>query len=491
MTIRVASSLHIPTQGKPPKPSSLTKTIHAFRLEARQLIVLMLPILLTQFAQAGFGLIDTIMSGHVSAGDLASVALGVSFWLPLVLLLGGILQATTPLIAEAFGAQTLDPKSIQRIPTIARQALWLALGVGLAGALILNLLAAHLALFQIPDTLIPKTRLFLIAVSAGFPGLAFYTALRCYTEALGRPRPVTIISLFCLLLAVPLNVLFIYGFQIGPWTVPALGGAGCGFSTAILQWLMLTILALYLSLSHHYRQIRIFDAWEQPRTPIIMRIARLGFPIGIAIFFEVTLFCLGAVILTPFGPITIAAHQVALSMTSQFFMIPLSLSTAITIRMGQLYGQQNAIGMRKLRRVGLSLGCLLALCTMLIITLTRHQIALLYSNDPYVRELAASLMLYAMAYQLVDALQVTTAGCLRGMQDTQVPMWMTFIAYWLVGFPTGYLLSRVLDHGAPGFWVGLIVGLAAAAGLLNIRLRIQERRIAKRWPAQSITAPSP
>jgi MATE family multidrug resistance protein len=437
----------------------------------------MLPILLTQFAQAAFGLVDTIMAARVSPADLAAVALGVSFWLPLFLLINGILQATTALVAQAFGARQFDEKSIQQIPLITRQALWLAFALGLSGLILLQLSSLIFTLLQIPQTLQGKTKLFLFGISFGMPAIAFYATLRCYTEALGRPRPVAIISIIGLVLTIPTNYLFIYGFHFGPINVPALGGAGCGFAAAIIEWLMLFVLIIYLSIAKPYRTIRIFSHFNRPDWDLIRRITFLGVPIGIAIFFEVTLFSFATIVLSPLGETVIAAHQVALSATTQLFMIPLSLATAVTIRMGQFYGQQDGEAMRRLRRVGLTLGSILALTSMSFIALFRHDIAAIYTTDLHVQSLAATLLLFAMAYQLVDSWQVTTAGCLRGMQDTSIPMLITFFAYWVVAFPTGILLSRVLNYGAQGFWFGLLLGLAVAAMLLLLRLRVRERHV--------------
>ncbi|HEY4714690.1 MAG TPA: MATE family efflux transporter, partial [Aquirhabdus sp.] len=211
----------------------------------------------------------------------------------------------------------------------------------------------------------------------------------------------------------------------------------------------------------------------------------LGFPIGIAIFFEVSLFSIAAVVLSPLGETVIAAHQVALSATSQLFMIPLSLATAVTIRMGQFYGQKDAAAMRRLRRVGLILGSGFALLAMIFIAIFRHEITAVYSLDVHVQALAATLLLFAMAYQLADSWQVTAAGCLRGMQDTNITMWITFFAYWVVAFPVGILLARHFNYGAKGFWFGLLIGLTVAATLLLLRLRVQERRVALKFKVSS------
>ena len=222
---------------------------HTARFELKQLFHLMLPILITQFAQAGLGLIDTIMAGHLSAADLAAIAIGVGLWIPIMLLFAGIMIATTPLVAEARGAKTPE-----KIPTIARQSLWVAAILGVVAMLILQGMPFFLPLFGVPESLLPKASLFLHAIGFGMPAVMMYAALRSYSEALGHPRPVTAISLLALLALIPLNLVFMYGF--GP--IPALGSAGCGFATAILQWLMFITLAIYISRAKAYQQAPIF-----------------------------------------------------------------------------------------------------------------------------------------------------------------------------------------------------------------------------------------
>jgi multidrug resistance protein, MATE family len=458
-------------------PIRLRQSAAVFTNEARILLTLMLPILLTQGAQAAFGLVDTIMAGRVSPADLAAVALGVGFWMPLVMLMSGILQATTALVAQAYGSRHLNNQWALNVTLITQQALWLGLVLGVVGFLLLQLSPLLFTPLGMPHALQEKTQIFLFGISFGMPALAMYTTLRCYTEALGRPRPVTIISIVGLVLTVPMNYMFIYGFDLGDISVPALGGAGCGFATAIVQWLMLIALAIYLSIAKHYRFTRVLHHFNRPDFLLIRRIVFLGFPIGIAIFFEVALFSVAAIVVSPLGGTVIAAHQIALSATTQLFMIPLSLATAITIRMGQLYGQQDAAAMRLLRQVGFTIGSCFALLSMGFLAIFRHDIAEVYSHDLHVQSLAATLLLFAMAYQLVDAWQVTTAGCLRGMQDTKIPMFITLFAYWIVAFPTGILLSRELHYGAQGFWFSLLIGLAVSAILLLMRLRVHERRI--------------
>ncbi|WPC34519.1 MATE family efflux transporter [Acinetobacter sp. YWS30-1] len=440
------------------------------RYELKQLFHLMLPILVTQFSQAGLGLIDTIMAGRLSPTDLAAIAVGVGLWIPVMLLFSGIMIATTPLVAEAKGARTPE-----KIATIARQSLWVAFILGVIAGLVLQVLPLSLPLLGVPESLQPKAGLFLHAIGFGMPAVTMYAALRGYSEALGYPHPVTAISLMALLLLVPLNFIFMYG--VGP--IPALGSAGCGFATAILQWLMLLSLALYIFKNRVYQSSQPFSHWEKLNGYWLKRILKLGFPIGLAIFFEVSIFSTAAIVLSPLGETIVAAHQIAISVTSQLFMIPMSLAIALTIRVGTYYGEQNWDAMRRVQGLGLMTATILALLIMLLLWVFRSEIVALYTSDPMVTQIALYLVLFAVAYQLMDAWQISAAGCLRGMQDTKGPMWITMIAYWVIAFPVGVYLSRFGDMGAAGVWVGLIVGLSVACVLLLARLYGNNKRLSQ------------
>ncbi len=445
-------------------------TLGSTRFELKQLFRLMIPILVTQFAQAGLGLIDTIMAGQFSPTDLAAIAVGVGLWLPVMLLFSGIMIATTPLVAEANGARTPE-----KIATIARQSLWVAFILGWIACLILQLAPLLLPLLGVPESLQPKAGLFLHAIGFGMPAVTMYAALRGYSEALGYPRPVTVISLLALVVLVPLNLIFMYG--LGP--LPELGSAGCGFATAILQWLMFITLALYISKSSAYQSTQIFTRWEPIDRYWMKRILMLGLPIGLAIFFEVSIFSTAAIVISPLGETLVAAHQIAMSVTSQLFMIPMSLAIALTIRIGTYYGEKNWAAMRRVQYLGLITATLLAFMTMSFMWLFRPEIISIYTSDVDVAQVAMYLLLFAIAYQLMDAWQISAAGCLRGMQDTKGPMWITMLAYWVIAFPVGVYFSRFGSMGTAGVWVGLIVGLSVACVLLLIRLYMNNQRLSQ------------
>lgn len=441
--------------------------------EIKPLLLLMFPILLTQFSQTGMGLIDTIMAGRLSAQDLASIAVAVGLWIPIMLLFSGIIFATTPLVAKAIGEKNTDD-----VVKITQHALILALFLGIIAGGILQILPSFLHLFHVPDNLIPKASLFLHAIGFGMPAVLLYTALRCYSEALGFPKPITWISLASLAVLIPLNFIFMYGFAF----IPALGGAGCGFATAILQWLMLFTLMFYIYRSPKYQQYRLFD---NPFKLIkftfnpsyLKQILMLGLPIGLSIFFEVSLFSTASLIISPLGDLVIAGHQVTISITSILFMIPMSLALALTIRVGVYYGEQNWQALYQVQKLGFIIATILALFTMFFLWLFRADIVSIYTQDSAVIPIALHLVLFAIAYQIVDAWQVCASGCLRGMQDTQIPMWITCGAYWGVAFPIGYYLVRHTDTGASGVWIGFIVGLTVASICLLFRLFQQHQRL--------------
>lgn len=455
-----------------------------YRQELRALARLATPIFISQFSMSAYGFIDTLMAGQVSALDLAAVAVGSSIWLPLYLLTTGTLLATSALIAEAGGANEQA-----RIPVITQQALWLAVIIGGIG---FGLIRAAYPIFDwmgVEPALRAKTHDFLEGVSWGMPALGFFYVLRCYCEAQNKPLPVMLISILGLAFAIAANQLFIYGSaDLSGWhfiAIPAMGGPGCGWATSLVLWLQCFILLGYVLIAPSFAHVRLFKRWIPAKLSEMATLLRLGLPIGLAVFFEVSSFALVAVLVSPHGATVVAGHQVALSVTSILFMLPLSLSLALTIRTGQAYGARNLSAIQMTRQVGLLTTVLVACCTATFLLVARHRIASVYSNDAAVCALAAHLLLFAVAYQIVDALQVAAAGCLRGLQDTRSPMLLTLFAYWAVAIPFGYIAGSTTllgqAWGPSGYWAGLVLGLSIACILLNWQLRKRIRRLALQW----------
>jgi len=453
------------------------------RQELRHLAILLAPIVLSQLSQAAYGAVDTVMAGQASALDLAGVAMGSSLWLPVLLLIWGILMATTPLVAAAWGA-----RQPAQIPGIVHQALWLGLGLGIAGFFLLRGLEPLFSGLGVPANLRDITQRYLEGIAWGLPAIALFSVLRCYCEGLGRPAPIMFISM----LGLPLNALCNYLLIYGHHGFPRLGGAGCGWATAITQWVLLLVLLAHLLSARFFASVRLLQVFNGPERAALLHFLRLGIPIGIAIFFEVSVFCVVALLISPLGAQVVAGHQIAFSVTGLLFMFPLSLALAMTIRVGQAYGRRDLAAIRLTRRVGLRATTAMALLSSTGIVLLRWPLTALYTPDPVVQALAGNLLLFAAAYQVFDALQVGAAGILRGIQDTRGPMIMTTIAYWVVAMPVGYTLGLTLlvghKWGPQGLWTGLVAGLFAAALLLNWRLRTQLRKLERRWEGQEVLA---
>ncbi|MEQ3634083.1 MATE family efflux transporter [Thalassolituus sp.] len=437
--------------------------------EVKAIIRLTLPILATQLAQIGMGTIDTIMSGYVSTRDLAGVAIGTAIWMPIWMLLAGILVALSPMTAQMNAARQRDA-----MPRLLAAAIYLGLVAGALAGIIVAAIAYSLPSI-IEDTataIIARDYLYFIAL--GMPPSGIYLAYRFYAEAVNHAVFPMRIMLVALLLNIPLNYIFVYG-ALG---MPEMGGPGCGVGS------LLVILFLMVANAWDTRQRRItkeFPLWEHVRHPnmeYVKDLFRIGMPIGIAIFFEVSLFTVIALLITDLGPTVVAGHQVALNISSLTFMIPLSAGMALTVRVGHHLGSKDIIAARTTAWLGVKLNFGLALFNATIIVLGASYIAGLYSPDPLVVAVASSLMIYAAIFQISDAAQIAAAGALRGYRDTVAVMIITFVAYWLIGLTSGYWLAygESTQLGAKGFWMGLVIGLSCAAIALCWRLYLISQR---------------
>lgn len=439
--------------------------------EIRALLALATPIIIAQLAYTAMGFVDTVMAGRVSARDLAGVALGNSLWVPVFLLMNGTLLATTAKVAQRFGAG----KEAENGPLV-RQALWLGLAIGSLCAVLLWNAEPVLRLMGVDAELRALAMGYLRGVALGFPATALYQVLRCFSDGLGRTRPSMVLGLCGLLLNIPLNYVLIYG-KLG---LPALGGVGCGWATGIVMWCSLLGMLWWVRWAPAYRGSGLFLRFDWPQWPVIRRLLAVGLPIGVSIFAEASIFSVIALLIGGLGATVVAGHQIALNFSSMIFMIPYSLAMAATVRVGQSLGRGTPRDARFSAGVAMATALVYACLSASLMLLLREQIATIYSPDPAVIAMAATLLVYSALFQFSDAVQVTAAGALRGYQDTRATMLITLLAYWGIGLPVGYALGLADWLGQPsgpsGLWQGLVVGLTCAAVLLGIRLARSARR---------------
>ncbi|MFC5708286.1 MATE family efflux transporter [Aeromonas eucrenophila] len=441
--------------------------------EAKQLVRLASPILVAQVAQVAMSFVDTVMAGQVSAVDLAAVSVASSFWLPIILLTQGIIMALTPIVSQLNGARKRD-----EVRPAVHQGFWLALMVIPFAMLALYFSPLALHLMDVDPVMAAKTTGFLHAIMWGLPAFVLFQVLRNFSEGLSHTMPTMVIGFVGLAVNIPANYVFIHGH----FGMPKLGGVGCGVATALVLWAMLLAMIVYVKFSSHFKAINLFAQLARPDFSRISRLFRLGFPIAMAIFCEVTLFTVVALMLAPFGAETVASHQIALNFSSLVFMLPLSIGVGVTIRVGHSIGEGQPASARVAARTGLMLGMAVAAGTAALTVLLREHIAGIYTDDMQVITLAATLLFFAAIYQISDSVQVVAAAALRGYKDTKAIFYVTIVAYWGLGLPTGMILGLtdwlVPRMGPQGFWVGFIVGLTGAALMLGARLRLIYGRFA-------------
>ncbi len=428
--------------------------------EVLRTLVLAAPLIVGQLTSFGMNFVDTVMAGRLGAVDLGAIAIGSAIWGAGLMFSLGVLMSVSPAVSQLDGAGHRRAAG-----SVVRQALWLALLLGIVMWLALRNSGWLLDLLDLDRELVPLVEGYIRAISWGAPALTGMLALRFFSEGTGRARPTMYIGLAGIALNIPLNYVLMFG-KLG---MPALGAVGCGWATAIVLWVQLLVLAGYIALQPHYRPFRPFRRFPAPRFREIADLLRVGLPIGVMIALEGSLFVAAALLIGTLGALPVAAHQVAINFASMMFMIPVGLAGAITVRVGNAIGRGDPAGARRAGLVGMGMAVGIQSVAAIIMLVFPEAVARMYTGDPEVVEMAASLLLFAALFQLPDALQAATAGALRGMKDTRVPMIYTVIAYWLVGMSLGWWLTFRQEMGAPGMWIGLIAGLAVAATLLATR----------------------
>ena len=438
----------------------------------RALIKLAMPILITQLIQNLVGFFDTVMAGRVSATDLAAVALASSIWMPIILTIYGLNMALATIIAQYHGSKKND-----QIASVTIQTAWISLFISIVLILIfvifIPIIKTHLELEPNLTTLLTD---YLLYVVWGAPACCLFMVLRNFAEGLSITKPTMIISIIGLIINIPLNYIFIYGFG----SIPALGGAGCGIATAIVYWLMFFMMVFYVYFAKQLHYIHLFQKFQLPNLVKIRSVLTIGIPIALSLLFEVGLFSVIALIIAPFGANVVASHQIALNFSGLVFMVPLSISMAVTIKVGVAIGEEKYQQAKEICHHSIIFALIIAALTAFITVTFSTYIAEIYSNNSDVIDMAISLMFLAALFQFSDAIQVISAGALRGYKDTKAILIITFIAYWVIGLSIGFSLGVtnfwLPQMGPAGFWIGIIIGLTTAAFLLFWRLSMIQKR---------------
>lgn len=434
-----------------------------FGSEVRSTAILAAPLVAGHFATGLIGFVDSVIAGRHGTTTLAAVAVGTAmFWLPMMIPMG-TLMALPPSVSQLHGAGRHDA-----IGPLFRQALWLALALGLLLFAFLGVAGHALGPMGIAETIRPGARDFLLGIRWGVPALTLYYAMRYLSDGLHWTLPTMLLGFGGLLLLVPLG----WAFAFGRLGLPEMGAGGLGLASTVMMWAQALAFAAYLACSKRFAPLRLFARFDPPRWPPIRDLLRTGLPIGVTVAMEGGLFIVTALLIGRLGPVEAAAHQIAINVASLCFMIPFGLAEATTVRVGHALGAgAGREGVRRAMRAGMALVLATQAFSALVLVLAHDAIAATYTADAAVAALAASLLLFAAAFQFPDGVQVLSAGALRGLRDTRVPMLLAGFAYWGVGMATGAWLGLGMGMGPRGMWIGLIAGLVVAAVLMAARFR--------------------
>ena len=433
-------------------PSRLAR----LRREMRASATLAAPLVLGQMASMAMNIVDTTLAGHHGPVTLAAVGVGSAIWSVVILVSIGVLMAIPPSVAQLNGAGRRG-----EIGPLFRQAVWLALVLGLALFAVVRAGPAALAALGVSAEAQPAAGEFLRAISWGAPALTLYFCFRNLSEGIAWTRPTMIFGLGGLALLVPLGWWLMFERD--------LGAAGLGYAVAIVLWLQAAGFWLYLRHEPHYADLGLFSHSEPPRWAPIRALLVLGLPMGVSVFMEGSLFVATALLVATLGTVQIAAHQIAMLVASLCFMVPFGVGMATTVRVGHAVGAEDPSAVRWAAAAGYSLALVAQLLAIAVLMLGAGWLAGLVTTDAAIAAMAVTLMGYAAVFQLPDGLQAMSSGALRGLKDTRVPMLITVLAYWGIGMPLGAWLGLQAGRGAPGLWTGLIFGLSVAATLLTWR----------------------
>ena len=414
------------------------------------------------------GLADNIMVGRLGAAPLAAVSLGNSFVYIAFSLGIGFSLAITPLIAEADGEG-----DIEKGRNYFQHGLILCTVLGISMFLMLVLATPILHYMNQPTEVVELAIPYLNIVALSMIPLMIFQAFKQFTDGLSQTKYGMHATLIANIVNVVLNFLLIYGI----WIFPRLEVKGAALGTLFSRFaMMIFIIAIMNSKDIFKAYFKRLDFSEIKRS-ILKKIINLGFPTAMQMLFEVGIFTAAIWLAGTIGTIDQAANQIALNLSSMTFMIAVGLGVTATIRVGNQKGLKN---FSNLRRISFSIFLQVFIIEFFFaigFILLKDVLPLVYIDNIEVVTTAASLLLIAGLFQLSDGFQVVVLGALRGLQDVKIPTFLTFIAYWVIGFPISYILGKTLNWGSQGIWIGLLAGLTTSAVLLYIRFNYLTKKL--------------
>ncbi len=445
--------------------------------EFRYNIELAYPVMLGMLGHTLIGIVDNIMVGKLGTSQLAAVSLGNSMIFVAMSLGIGFSTAITPIVAEAQGEQ-----DEAKIKSAFQHGLLLCTILGLFLFLLIVVAKPVMELLHQPKEVIDLAKPYLDWVAFSLVPLIIYQGYKQFADGLSLTK----YSLYAIVMANVVHVFFNYVLIYGVWIFPKLGIVGAAIGTVISRILMVVFMHYLLRSKTSLRPYFKGFSWNSIQRNMVVQLVRLGFPSAMQMLFEVVLFTAGIWLCGMLGKTSQAANQIALSMASMTFMFAMGLSVVSMIRVSNYKGMHDYKGLIVVARSIFLLAIALEIIFALFFIVLHNQLPYLFldmgHSDQFfdnleVITIASKLLLVAALFQIADGIQVVVLGALRGLQDVKVPMYLTFVAYWLIGFPTSYFLGFYTPLKAVGVWIGLCAGLTAAALFLYLRFVVVTKKL--------------
>lgn len=445
--------------------------------EFRYNLKLATPVMLGMLGHTFVSFVDNIMVGQLGTAELAAVSLGNSFIFVAMSIGIGFSTAITPLVAEAD-----TEKNFAKGKSVFKHGLFLCTVLGLLLFVMLLFAKPLMYIMDQPEEVVELAIPYLDLVAFSLVPLIVFQAFKQFSDGLSLTK----YPMYATIVANVLNVAINYVLIFGKFGCPEMGIVGAAVGTLVSRFVMVAylwwLLARRKKSKAYVTNIKFFQLSKEP----IKKLNELGMPSAMQMFFEVGIFTAAIWLSGTLGANAQAANQIALNLSSMTFMVATGLSVAAMVRVGNQKGLKDFKALKRIAESIFIVGFIFAVIFALFFVVFHQFLPDMYVDldDPEnaldtaeVVKIAATLLLAAAVFQISDSLQVIALGALRGLQDVKVPTIITFISYWVVGFPISYYLGKAETYGSLGIWIGLLAGLTVAAILLFIRFNILTKKL--------------
>ncbi len=428
------------------------------------------PIIAGQVGQLTVSIADNVMVGSLGAASLAAISFSIAIFMLFLIVGFGISFGLPPLIAEAKASH-----HYKRISEYFKHSLIINIIFGIVSLILLLSIIPFMDYMGQDEEVLVLAKPYLTITAISIIPVMIFQTFRTYADGMSETLP----PMIAILIGNVLNIFLNYALIFGKYGAPKMGVTGAGYATLITRIVIVGILiVLCFKWKNLWKHI-VGSRFSRYSKQVFSKILNLSIPTSLQAFFEMSIFSFASIMMGLISKEAQAAHQIAINLAAITFLICSGLAMAATIRVGDHFGKKDVVGLqRSANSAVIQVTFFMTLCALIFIVF-KNQLPLLYIDNMSVTTIASTLIILAAVFQLPDGIQVTTLGALRGIQDVKIPTLITFVAYFIIGFPTCYIFAFLLDFGPVGIWVGLVTSLSISAILLQLRFRKLSKGVLK------------